>query len=242
MSTPINSPEPDEPRPYVSLERFRERVTYEPEDFFHDSHNPERRFDRLAKRALSEATSIINNNTGDETWHRETDRTDIHPAPSGRILGLVYPVVEVSSVERLYLSGAGGGGQFREIPDRSYAATEHGVKLRSNRSRAARFSNPRVADPNGLTRNADSAEWSSMGTEVRVTYTRGYEEIPANIKQLTTNIANRMLRNLKNEQNVAAASPDELAGVSPEYDRVISDSIQESLDGLTTLGGATYTV
>lgn len=81
-----------------------------------------------------------------------------------------------------------------------------------------------------------------MGTEVRVTYTRGYEEIPANIKQLTTNIANRMLRNLKNEQNVAAASPDELAGVSPEYDRVISDSIQESLDGLTTLGGATYTV
>lgn len=242
MSTPINSPEPDEPGPYVSLERFRERVTYDPEDFFRDSHNPERRFDRLAKRALSEATSIINNNTGDETWHRETDRTEILPAPSGRILGLVYPVVEVSSVERLYFAGAGGGGDFRTLPERSYRATEHGVILRRSRGRSPRSRSVGREHPNNLTDAAGAAEWGDIGQEIRVTYTRGYDEIPPNIKELTTTIANRVLRNLKNEQNVAAASPDELAGVSPEFDKVLSDGIKESLDGLTTLGGATYTV
>lgn len=237
---PINSAPPDTDEPYVPRETLKQRVDYQPEDFYHDSHNQYKRFDELLDRLAGEATAIVNNYTGDQTWHRETDRQDVIQAPNGRIINLVYPVVNVSKVEWLRLQ-SDGTKEWRELSAGRWYETKHGVKLRSTQptnrynQRNQRLTNPLLA-------HANAREWGDIARELRVTYTRGFESIPKNIQEITITIVNRMLRNLKNEQNVAAASPDELAGVSPQFDTVLSDEVEAELNNLTTLGRGTYTV
>jgi len=55
-------------------------------------------------------------------------------------------------------------------------------------------------------------------------------------------IVNRMLRLMRAEQSFAAASPEEFQGVSPEFDRVVTESIRERVADFTSPGAATLTM
>jgi hypothetical protein len=47
---------------------------------------------------------------------------------------------------------------------------------------------------------------------------------------------------MRAEQSFAAASPEEWQGVSPEFDRVVTEDIRDRLSDFTTMGGATMTM
>ena len=95
----------------------------------------------------------------------------------------------------------------------------------------------------GKTMPARRATWADVATEIRVTYDRGFgEEPPADIQSIQIVLINRLLRQLRNEQTVAAADPEQLAAASAELDTVVTDDIRQRIADVTSPGGRTLSV
>lgn len=234
--------------PYQSLSRLRARVEYEPDDLY-EGPNAEARFDRLLFGANlpdadvapewpgleGEARGIIETTLGDATLSHETDRVDELRPTDDAALPLVYPIQDVSKVEYKYRLG----NDFEELDTDRYTHTEHRLVLEYGRRGR---SNPR----GGVRRNtladaATRATWSDLAARLRVTYDRGFETIPLDIQSVQVAIVNRMLRNLKTEQNIAAMDPEQITAVT-DAEAILTDDIMERLDSVTRLGGATLSV
>lgn len=218
---------------YQSLERIRQRVDYQGDDLFSD--NAQLRFDELLVELEEESRGIFETLWGDETPLEETGRVDEIRATDDAAMPLVYPINDVTKVERKVAIGS----DWDELDTDFYDHTEHRLVLAQrpnlNTLRYRQRANP-------LTRHADRATWGDIAAKLRVTYNRGYgSEPPQDIKSIQIAIINQMLRQLKREQTVAAASPEEFAGQT-ETNEVLTDELRQRIADVTTPGRATQSI
>lgn len=219
---------------YQDLDAIRQRVDYGGSDLFND--NAALRFDQLLVRLEEESRGIFETLWGDQTPLTEEGRIDEKRATDDAAMLLVYPINDVTKVERKTTMGS----DWKTLDSDWWDFTEHRLVLarrpNTNTLRHRQRGNP-------LTANANRSTWRDIASKIRVTYDRGFgSEPPADIKSIQISLINRMLRNLKGEQTVAAASPDELAGVASDFDATVTDEIRDRVADVTSPGGATMSV
>ncbi len=229
--------------PYQTLDRLRARVEYEPGDIFDDDDNAEKRFDRLLAgseavgetdgfRGLeAEARGIIETRLGDNTLAAEDGRVDVERTTDDSAMPLVFPIRDVQSVEyKVDL-----GDDFETLDTDRWDFTDHNIILSFGRRMAESRHGFRG---NRLTGFTARLTWLDLAEKIRVTYDRGFETVPADVLSVQVAIVNRMLRNLKVEQNVAAMEPDQLEAMTAS-EAILTDDIRDRIDQVTPLGGAT---
>lgn len=222
-----DAPELDEGAWWESLADLRERITaYDGGELFAD--NEQLRFDRLLVDLERESRSHIEDLIGDEPLTFESDRVDELDATADVALWISFPVRDVSKVEIRRRPES----DWRELDRNWYEWNEHRLILRkrSRRGTRSRRRNP-------LTGNANRATWGDIADKVRVTYDRGWDPVRPEVKAVQRQLINRMLRSDRLEQQMAAASPDQFAGVSPQFDQVFTEDMKQRLDDLTGVGG-----
>jgi hypothetical protein len=232
---------------YQPIDRLKARIDYEPDDLF--TNNEAKRFDRLLGGEAyvgddpdgwagleAEARGMIETLSGDEPWSREVDRVDSFRPTDNAAIPLVYPIESISTVE----IKRSQRDDFEQLEAFEYDHTDHHLVLPRDTRAQKR---PRDLRPaNELLSTTQRRTWYDVAVRVRVTYTRGFDPVPQNIQQIQVSLVNRMLRQLKGEQTIAAASPEEFAGVSPEMDAVLTERLRERINSLTPLGGGTRAV
>jgi len=232
--------------PYQTLDRLRARVEYEPGDIFDDADNAEKRFDRLLAgsdavgetdgfRGLeAEARGIIETRLGDNTLAAEDGRVDVMRTTDDSAMPLVFPIRDVQSVEyKLDL-----GDDFETLDADRWDFTDHNIVLSYGRRMAE---SRRGFRGNRLTGFTARLTWLDLAEKIRVTYDRGFDPVPADVLSVQVAIVNRMLRNLKVEQNVAAMEPDQLEAMTAS-EAILTDDIRDRIDQVTPLGGATQAI
>jgi len=236
--------------PYQSLERLRARIDFEPDDLFGESANAEKRFDRLLMgeaavgdapkgdgwRGLeAEARDIIENLSGDIPYNREPERVDEVRAPDTATIQLAYPVNSVATVEvKRTLRD-----DYEELRDYQYDVTDHHLIAEfGTRAGQTRQANGSRRPVNELLYTTQRMNWRDRVRKVRVTYDRGYEEVPYQIQSAQADLVGRAIRKMRADQTFAAASPDEFAGVSPEFDDLLTDEIRRRIEDTTSLSGS----
>jgi hypothetical protein len=234
--------------PYQSLERLRERVEYEPTDIFPDDGNAAKRFDRLlmGTNAVDDAPSpewgglelearkIIETRLGDEPLTEELGREDVLRPGYDAAQLLVYPIQSIGSVEYKRTLG----GEWETLDPDYYTHTEHRLILEYGSRRGHPTHGTRR---NTLADDATRATWRDLAAQLRVTYDRGFDPVPADILSVQVALVNRFLRNLKTEQNIAAMEPEQIAAVT-SAEAVLTSDIEARIDQFTPLGGATMSV
>jgi len=219
---------------YQTLDELRERIDYKAEDFFTD--NEQLRFDNLLVRLESESRAIFETLWGDETPLTETDREDVKRATDDAAILMPYPVNDVSKVEIKRSQDS----DWDELDSRRYDHTEHRLVLAQ---RPANISRHQHHHRSPLLERATRATWADICVKLRVTYDRGFgDSPPSDITSIQVTLVNRMLRQLKQEQTVAAASPEDFMGVSPEFDDIVTEAIRKRISDVTSPGGATLSV
>lgn len=216
---------------YQTLSDIRERVDYDGDELYND--NAQLRFDELLVRLERESRKIFETLWGDETPLTQTGRTDIKRATDDAALLLVYPVNDVTKVERKTSLDA----DWDELDSDWYDFTDHRLILtRGNPS-------GRVRHDNSLARPARRGTWRDIAVKLRITYDRGFgSEPPADIQSIQVALINNMIRKLRREQNVAAARPEDFAGTPGDMDDVLTDSLRQRINDVTKPGGATMSV
>lgn len=216
---------------YQSLSDLRERVDYRGGDFFDD--NAELRYDQLLVRLEREARGIFETLWGDDTPAEETDRTDVMRATDDAAMPLVYPVQDVTQVEYKRTPAS----DYETLDSDRYDHSEHRLVLADRR----RYGAESGRRGNVLAETAMRPEWSDLASKVRVTYDRGFDPVPGDIKSLQVQLVNQMLRKLKREQTVGAASPEELAGMTNQAE-VVTEEIRERVSDVASPGRGTMSV
>ena len=236
--------------PYQSLDRLRARIDHEATELFPADDNPEKRFDRLLMGEAAvgdapegegwlgleaEARAIIENLNGDVTFNEETLTETLNP-PDNPTLPLEYPIQSIDSVEvRSSLRR-----DFEPLDEYQYRSTEHALILELGSRAGVSGTGPGNHRPaNELLGTTTRRTWADVAVDIRVTYDRGFAEIPYDIQQIQVDLINRMIRKLRREQTIAAASPDEFEGAAQDMDMVVDDSIRERIADITPPGAAT---
>lgn len=220
---------------YQDLERIRQRIDYEPHQIFDDvspdvsDPNAALRFDELLVELERESRGIFETLWGDETPLTETDRTDTKRTTNDAAMPLVYPIQDVTQVERKVSLAS----DWDTLDDDWYDHTKHRLVLakrpNTNTLRRQQRGNTAAA-------NASRAEWSDIAVKIRVTYDRGFGDTPpADIQSVQIDLINNLLRQRKREQIVAAASPEEFAGQT-ETNEVVTDEIRARVADVTHPG------
>jgi len=215
---------------FQPLDEIRERLDYEGEDFFAD--NEQLRFDQLLVRLERESRGIFLTLYGDQTPLEETGRTDVKRTTDDAAIMLVYPINDIAEVEYKPAPSS----DWEVLDSDRWDFTDHRLVLVSRR---------RTGPPtrgNELTDTALRTTWRDLASKIRVTYDRGYgPETPGDIKSVQIQMINQFLRKRKREQTTAAATPDELAGMS-ETSEVVTEEIRQRVSDVTSPGGATMSI
>jgi hypothetical protein len=215
---------------YQTLSDIRQRIDYEAGDFFND--NEQLRFDELLVELERESRGIFETLWGDETPLTETDRIDVKRATFDAAIMLPYPIQDVSKVELKRSVGS----DWDELDSDRYDFTKHRLLL-ANRSR-----NAPVKRANELTNVAARTTWRDITAKIRVTYDRGFgSEPPEDIQGIQVQIIEQLLRKRRREQTTAAASPDEIAGMS-DANEVVTEEIRRRIADVTKPSGGTLSV
>jgi len=217
---------------YQSLARLRERVEYEGGDFFSD--NEQLRFDELLVKLEAESRAIFENLYGDVTPKAQDGRIDERQAVDNKALSLPYPIRDVTEVEVQY----NVGGDFETLDTEWYSHTEHHLILDSDRIPRTRFN---LRRQRGIERFASQPGWLDLCERLRVTYDRGFESIPQDILSVQVQIVNNLLRQLRLEQNVEAAAPDEYRAMTDGME-VVTDEIKSRISSIASPGRSTMAV
>jgi len=242
--------------PYQSLDRLKMRLEYEATDLFDSRDNAAKRFDRLLMGTEevgdgdtfdgleAEARSTIETYAGGQpnsntlpdsfTFAREVDRVDTMRATSDTSIPLLGPVESVSTVE----VKADLGDDWRELDTDRWDSDGDRLIL-SYGSRLARGRHGRRR--NVLADVATRATWRDIAEKIRVTYTRGYDPIPATVRSVQVRLINRMLRNLKTEQTISAMEPDQIEAVT-SAEAVMTEDIEMRIREFSPLGGSVRSV
>lgn len=215
---------------FQSLDSLRERVDYDGEELFSD--NAQLRFDQLLVRLERESRDIFITLWGDQPPTAEDGRIDTKRTTDDSAIMLPYPVRDVTEVEVKRSLDS----DWDTLDADWYDFTPHRLVLaRTSLSDRVRRGNP-------IAETARRATWRDIGVKIRVTYDRGFESIPYDIQSIQVTMVNRMLRHLRSEQTVAAASPDEFMGVSPDWDTVLTDEVRQRIQDVTKPSGATMSI
>jgi len=219
---------------YQDLETIRSRVDYEGDTLFED--NDALRFDELLVRLEKESRGIFETLWGDQTPAEETDRVDTMRTTGDAAMTLVYPVQDVTKVEYKVTVGS----DWEELDADRWDYTDHHLVL-AQRPTSNILYRTRERD-NPLTRDPSRAEWDQLATKVRVTYDRGFSTVPSDIKSIQISLINKMLRQLRAEQNVSSVSPEELTSAVTEIDDVVDENIRQRISDVTSPGLATMSI
>jgi len=226
----VTTPTTD-PGAYQDLDRLRQRVQYDGDSLFQD--NAELRFDQLLVELERESRAIYETLWGDQTPLTEEGRTDEKRTTDDAAMLLVYPINDVQEVEYKRTLAS----DFETLDARFWDYTEHRLILARNRPSAV------VGQANPTARNARRATWRDIAARIRVTYDRGFGDTPpADILSLQVDLINKMLRKLRTEQTVAAASADELGDAVGAMDDVVDDELRARINDVTSPGGATLSI
>lgn len=221
----------EDPDAYQSLDAIKQRVDYDGAAFFDD--NEHLRFDELLVRLEEEARGLIETRSGDETFALEEGRVDEFRATDDAALPLVYPIRDVQSVEFKRTMRA----DWTTLEPDRYDYTDHRLVLDVGRRRGSM----RLSGGVDLTSHAERSTWMDLARKLRVTYDRGFDPVPADIRSVQIDIINRLLRTLRSEQNIGAMEPDQLQSVTTA-EAVLTDDIRERIDQVTGLGGKSLSV
>lgn len=217
---------------YQDLDDLRQRVDYQGEDLFTD--NEQLRFDELLVRLERESRAIFETLWGDQTPAQETDRTDTIRCTYDAAIKLVYPITAVSEVEFKRTLDS----DWEVLESNRYDATKHHLIL--SRRPATDIVRHRHAGTHITELNTRST-WADLAEKIRVTYDRGFDPVPYDIQSVQVDLVNKMLRQLKREQTVAGASPDELAEMTDRTE-IVTDEIRNRISDVTSPGRATHSV
>jgi len=220
---------------YQDLSTIRSRIDYQARDLY-EEQNAQLQFDELLVRLEEESRGIFETLWGDETVLEETDRIDEKRTTDDAAMPLAYPIQEVTQVERKNTIGS----DWEVLDSDWYDATKHRLVL----AQRPNVNSLRVWRNRGnpLTRNATRATWRDLATKIRVMYDRGFSGgAPADVKSIQIQLINQMLRKLKREQTVAAASPEELAGMT-DRNEVLTEEIRARIADVTKPGRATQSI
>jgi len=232
--------------PYQSLDRLKMRLEYDATDLFDSRDNAEKRFDRLLmgteavgdgprfEGLEAEARDLIENYASDQTFNYEEGRVDEIRATDDSSIPLVFPIDQIQSVEIKRSLRT----EWRELSADRWDNTDHRLVLAYERGRRGNTEGTRR---NTLVDRAARRTWVDICAKLRVTYDRGFDPIPYDIQSVQVAIINRMLRNLKTEQNIAAMEPDQLEAVT-NAEAVVTDDIRDRITSVTAFGGATLSV
>jgi len=218
---------------YQDLDRIRERIEYGAGEFYDD--NAELRFDELLVELEKESRGIFETLWGDETPLSEVDRVDTIRATDDAALALVYPIQQIREVE----TRQSVGDDWETLDADNYTATEHKLILAT---RDTSYVLRRHSHANPLGSFAGRGAWVDLASSIRVTYDRGFDPIPTDILSIQITLINRMLRQLRGEQTVAAADPGELGDVASQLDNIVNDDIRRRIGDVTSPGLATVSV
>jgi hypothetical protein len=220
---------------YQDLDRIRERIQYEADDFY-SGGNAQLQFDELLVELEQESRGIFETLWGDETPLTETGRTDSVEPTDNAAIPLVYPITDVTEVE--YKRTLAGG--FETLDPEWYRHTEHRLILSDRpNSNALRY---RYAQGNPIADAADRTTWGDLAEELRVTYDRGFGTTPpADILSIQIALIENMLGSRKLQENISAGSPGEMREVIAA-DNVVTDALRQRISDVTSPGLATITV
>ena len=220
---------------FQSLSRIRQRVNYAPDDFF-DGGNAALEFDELLVELEEESRGIFITLWGDQTPLTETGRTDTIQPTDNAAIPLVYPINDVAQVEYKRTLAS----DWQTLDSDWYTHTDHRLILSDRPNTNSLRTRQNRGNP--LTDTAERATWGAFAAKLRVTYDRGFgDEPPQDIQSIQIQLINNMLRQLKREQTVAAASPEEFAGQT-ETNEVVTDEIRDRISDVTTPGRATMVI
>jgi hypothetical protein len=219
---------------YQDLSRIRQRIDYEPEDFFDD--NAALRFDELLVELEKESRGIFETLWGDQTALSETGRTDIVEPTDNAAIPLVYPITDVTEVEYKRTLRS----DWEPLEPEWYRHTEHRLILSDRpNSNALRY---RYARGNPIADAADRTTWGDLAEELRVTYDRGFNgDPPADILSIQIALIENMLGSRKLQETISAGSPGEMREVIAADD-VVTEAIRSRISDVTSPGLATITV
>jgi hypothetical protein len=195
------------------------------DDYF--EKNPDPQFDDLLKTLEKESRAVINNQLKGEGLEKESKVEEME-APHRNKIQLSFPVQTVSKVE------VWTGNSWKTVNSKSYYYTEQYLVLEGTVRDAGKGSghgHHLRTGLNPLKQNSNSQEWSDRGLRVRVTYDRGFDTIPESVKQVQRRIIRRMLKNLRQEQNLATINPDDVQNFNTQD--VLTEDIKEVIGGIT---------
>lgn len=215
---------------YQSLSDIRDRINHEAGDFYDD--NAQLRFDELLVRLEREARGIFETLWGDETPLEENGRVDERRTTDDAAMAMPYPVRDVTKVEIKRSLGS----DWDEIDSDWYDFTKHRLILARSKPES------RVRRDNPAARLARRPAWMDLAVKIRVTYDRGFAGgAPADVKSIQIDLINKLLRQLKREQTVSAASPSELSEMTDRRE-VVTEEIRNRISDVTSPGRATMSV
>jgi len=215
---------------FQDLATLRSRIEHEAGDLY--EANAQLQFDKLLVRLERESRGIFITLWGDEPILFETDRIDVRRATDDAAMSFPYPIQEVKKVERKRTLG----DDWHELDADRWDFTEHRLVLARGTARRATLRG------NSLASTARRASWANIAEKLRVTYDRGFETVPGDILSVQVALVNRMVRQLKNEQTVGAASPGELADASVAMDNVVTQDIRDRISDVTSPSSATLSI
>lgn len=202
--------------PYLDVtnDEVKQAVTpagIDDEDFYTDGFT-EGKFEDLLERLEKRSRALIDNQLNGEGLEKETGRVDTFEAVDKAKIQLAYPVQDVKKVEVRTGTDNNGDPNWRELSKNLYRFTEQFViyKGRLNQSFEQTYSR-RSSNP--LKRYSSNASWSDRCTQVKVTYDRGYDDIPFSVIEVQEELIRRMLTHLRQEQNLAKVNPQEVSGM-----------------------------
>lgn len=216
---------------YLTTDEIRDRIEYDPDVFF--DINPSTKFDSLLTTLEQESRNLINSYIGidNETLKSETDKVYEIDAPDNARISLIYPVQDVTKVE----VKRGIDDDWETLDSKYYSYSERGIKLKKSFTNLDARNFPYTRRKvNNLKINSNRITWAILYRRVKITYDRGYDTIPSDIKSAQIKIINNLLRNLRQEQNVSALSPSDISNYV-EGTTVLTEDIQNILDNQTRL-------
>lgn len=210
----------------MQVNEIRNRVNYTEDQFegYIEDYNS------LLETLEAESRGLIDSYLGDESFEEETGRVDEIIATDDSALTLIYPVQDVISVEYKRTFGS----EWVTLPENRYDFSKHKLILSSYPYRNRRI--PGVgAGRSRIARNTLRTTWSQFCSKVKVTYDRGFATIPDNILNIQATLINKMLRQLRQEQNLSAIQPDNVQNFV-DFDDLMTEDIMRRLDEITSMG------
>lgn len=221
---------------YLTPDEIEKRIEYQQTDYFEDGTGYADDWEELLESLEKETRAYIESYMGDETFSYETGTTLEVTPPDNSTIQLSYPVDSIDKVEVKKTRD----GDWEELDSDRYYHTDHSLILHERPSNA-KYRGRLRRRRNPISRFTERATWRDLYYNIKVTYDRGFENIPENVKGIQISMINNLLRNLRLEQSIGAIEADAI-GTYVDAGSVMTEDIEKRLDEITGFGRATVVI